>query len=105
MIRAFHLSGGGLCTIAEQAGVLQRKTALLPDAMRGVVRIERAAIVRIFSLVAMIFLPPALIASICGMNFSVMPELGWRFGYPMALGLAVASVVAAPVIFRRKGWF
>ncbi|MFP4240119.1 CorA family divalent cation transporter [Rhodosalinus sp.] len=105
MIRAFHLSGGGLCTIAEQAGVLQRKTALLPDAMRGVVRIERAVIVRILPVVAVIFLPPALIAAICGMSFTVMPEPGWHFGHPMALGLMVASVLGAPVIFRCKGWF
>lgn len=92
-------------TIAEQAGFLQQKTALLLDATLGFINIEQAAIIKIFSVVAVIFLPPTLIASIYGMNFAVMPELGWRFGYPMALGLMVASVVAALVIFRRKGWF
>lgn len=92
-------------TIAEQAGFLQQKTGMLLDATLGLINIEQAAIIKIFSVVAVIFLPPTLIASIYGMNFAVMPELGWRFGYPMALGLMVASAVAALVIFRRKGWF
>ncbi|MEE4118110.1 MAG: magnesium transporter CorA family protein [Paracoccaceae bacterium] len=92
-------------TIAEHAGFLQQKTALLLDATLGMIEIEQANIIKIFSVVAVIFLPPTLIASIYGMNFAHMPELDWRLGYPMALALMVASVVAALVIFRRKGWF
>jgi magnesium transporter len=49
-------------------------------------------------------LPPTLIASIYGMNFKGIPELDWSFGYPFALGLMVASVVAPFWFFRRKGW-
>jgi magnesium transporter len=45
-----------------------------------------------------------LIASIYGMNFHVIPELDWLWGYPFALGLMIASVAATFIYFRRKGW-
>ena len=51
-----------------------------------------------------IILVPTLIAGIYGMNFRYMPELGWRFGYPLALGLMAASAVALYVVFKRRGW-
>ncbi len=92
-------------TIAEHAGFLQQKTALLLDATLGLINIEQAQIIKIFSVVAVVFLPPTLIASIYGMNFAHMPELEWRYGYPLALALMAASVAAALAIFRRKGWF
>jgi magnesium transporter len=47
-------------------------------------------------------LPPTLIASVYGMNFESMPELTWPWGYPMALGLMVASAVVPWLIFRWK---
>jgi magnesium transporter len=49
-------------------------------------------------------LPPTLIASIYGMNFQFMPELRQTWGYPLALGLMLASVLAPFIYFRRKGW-
>ncbi|WP_372892047.1 CorA family divalent cation transporter [Rhodosalinus sp.] len=129
MIRACHLSDGGLAEaggvrtpglhgrdgmgksalrdlrpIAGPAGFLQQKTGMPRDATRGFINIAQAAIIKIFSVVAVLVLPPTLIASIHGRTFAVMPELGWRFGYPAALGLMVAAAVAARVIFRRKGW-
>lgn len=92
-------------TIAEQANFLMQKTGLLLDATLGLINIQQNAIIKIFSVVAVIFLPPTLIASIYGMNFEYMPELSWRFGYPMALGLMVLSAVGPLLFFRRKGWF
>jgi magnesium transporter len=49
-------------------------------------------------------LPPTLIASVYGMNFASMPELGWRYGYFFSLALMVCSVAVPLVYFRRKGW-
>jgi magnesium transporter len=51
-----------------------------------------------------VFLPPTLIASIYGMNFDVMPELQWPWGYPLALLLMVASAVAPYLYFKHKNW-
>ncbi|MGL4592414.1 MAG: CorA family divalent cation transporter, partial [Aestuariivirga sp.] len=59
---------------------------------------------KIFSVAAVVFLPPTLVASIYGMNFDVMPELHWTFGYPFALGLMVLSAILPFLYFKRKGW-
>ncbi|HEX3142206.1 MAG TPA: CorA family divalent cation transporter, partial [Rhizobacter sp.] len=45
-----------------------------------------------------------LIASIYGMNFQAMPELQWRFGYPLAIGLMFISIISPFWYFHRKGW-
>ena len=60
--------------------------------------------IKIFSVVAAIFLPPTLIASSYGMNFQFMPELHWAYGYPLALGLMVASAAATYLFFKFRGW-
>lgn len=91
-------------TIAEQAGHLQQKTGFMLDAALGLITIEQNAIIKIFSVAAVAFLPPTLVASIYGMNFEVMPELGWPYGYPLALGVMVLSAVVPLWIFRRRGW-
>jgi magnesium transporter len=54
--------------------------------------------------VAVVFLPPTLIASIYGMNFKFMPELDWPVGYPLAVLLMVISAIVPLLYFRRKGW-
>ena len=92
-------------TIGEQANFLMQKTGLLLDATLGLINIQQNAIIKIFSVVAVVFLPPTLIASIYGMNFEYMPEMAWRLGYPMALGLMVLSAVLPLLYFRRRGWF
>ena len=56
----------------------------LLDAMLGMVSLEQNNIIKIFSVAAVVFMPPTLIASIYGMNFKHMPELDWEFGYPIA---------------------
>jgi magnesium transporter len=50
-------------------------------------------------------MPPTLIGAIYGMNFEVMPELTWPWGYPLALALMVVSGVAPLLWFRHKRWF
>ena len=74
------------------------------DATLGMINIEQNGIIKIFSVVAVVFLPPTLVASIYGMNFDVMPELHWLAGYPWALGLMVVSALVPLIYFRRKGW-
>lgn len=90
--------------ISEQAGFLMQKTALLLDATLGLINIEQSAIIKVFSVAAVVFLPPTLIASIYGMNFAVMPELSWPYAYPAALVAMVASAVGPLYFFKRKGW-
>lgn len=91
-------------TITEQAGFLQQKTELLLEATLGLINIEQNGIIKIFSVAAVAFLPPTLIASVYGMNFEHMPELGWTLGYPLALLVMVASSLGPLLYFRRRGW-
>jgi magnesium transporter len=92
-------------SLTEQASYKSSHIAFLLDAALGLINIEQNGIIKFFSVVAVIFLPPTLVASIYGMNFDHMPELHWLAGYPMALGMMVASVVLPLLWFRRKGWF
>ncbi len=74
------------------------------SAALGLINIEQSSIIKIFSVAAVAFLPPTLIASIYGMNFEHMPELRQPLGYPLALVAMVVSAVAPLAWFRKKGW-
>ncbi len=80
------------------------KINFLLDATIGFVNINQNKIIKIFSVASVALLPPTLIASIYGMNVRHMPELEQPWGYPLAIGLMVASVAAPFIYFRRKGW-
>ena len=66
--------------------------------------VEQNKVIKIFTVMSVIFLPPTLIASIYGMNFRLIPELQWQYGYPLALLLIVVSAVLPIYIFKKKGW-
>lgn len=91
-------------SLSDYTGFLSSNIAFQLDALLGVVGIEQNNIVKIFSIAAVVFLPPTLVASIYGMNFHFMPELDWPFGYPLALGLMVISVIVPFLYFKRRGW-
>lgn len=80
------------------------KLQLMLDATLGMINIRQNAIMQVFSVVAVVFMPPTLIASIYGMNFEVMPELSWPWGYPAALGCIVVSAILPYLLFKRRGW-
>ena len=86
------------------ADFVSSRVALASDATLGMINLVQNSTVRIVSVVAVLFLPPTLIASVYGMNFRVMPELDQSWGYPMALGLMVASAVGTYLFFKWKNW-
>ncbi|WP_210497211.1 magnesium transporter CorA family protein [Microvirga antarctica] len=91
-------------SIEEHATFLSSKVQFLLDATLGLVTIEQNDIIKLFSVMSVIFLPPTLIASMYGMNFQIMPELQWQFGYPFAIVLMILAAVLPYVIFRWKRW-
>jgi len=91
-------------SLSDHAAYLSNKIQFLLDAMLGVVTIEQNNIIKIFSIAAGVFLPPTLIASIYGMNFTHMPELRWEYGYPLAFIVMVLSAVLPFWYFKRRGW-
>ncbi len=76
----------------------------LQNTFIGLVDMEQNKIIKIFTVMTVVFMPPTLIASLYGMNFTLMPELNWRYGYPFALLTMVASSLITLWIFRRKKW-
>lgn len=91
-------------SLAEHAGFVSNNITFMLDASLGLINVEQNAIIKIFSIASVVFLPPTLVASIYGMNFSVMPELEWSFGYPLALSAMLLSAVFPFLFFRWKGW-
>jgi magnesium transporter len=91
-------------SLADHAAFLSQKITFLLDATLGMINIEQSATIKIFSVAAVVFLPPTLVASIYGMNFDHMPELQWLFGYPFAIGLMILSAFVPFWYFKRRGW-
>jgi magnesium transporter len=91
-------------SVTDHASYVSGNVTFLLDAALGLINIEQNAIIKIFSVAAVVFMPPTLIASIYGMNFHHMPELDWRLAYPAALCAMVASAILPILWFQRKGW-
>jgi magnesium transporter len=91
-------------SIADHATYLASKITFLLDAMLGMVSIQQNDIIKIFSVAAVGLMPPTLIASIYGMNFKHMPELDWRYGYPLVIMAMIASAVIPYLFFKWKKW-
>ena len=92
-------------SLSDHATYLANKITFLLDAMLGVVNIQQNNIIKIFSIAAVVLMPPTLIASIYGMNFHHnMIELEWEYGYPFALILIVLAAVLPLVFFKWKKW-
>jgi magnesium transporter len=82
-----------VASLTDHASYLSNKITFVLDAMLGVVNLEQNNIIKLFSVMAVVLMPPTLIASIYGMNFKVMPELEWQHGYPIALLMMVFAAV------------
>ncbi|OYW84585.1 MAG: hypothetical protein B7Z20_10540 [Sphingobium sp. 32-64-5] len=93
-----------LGSLTDHASYLGSNITFLLDASLGLISIEQNAVLKIFSVSAIIFMPPTLVAGIYGMNFDVMPELRWALGYPFALVLMLLSAVLPFAFFRWRGW-
>jgi magnesium transporter len=93
-----------LQSLEQDASFKAQKVQFLLDATLGFINLAQNDIIKLFSVLAVIFMPPTMIASIYGMNFKVMPELEWPWGYPAALVLMGLVAVGPYVFFRWKKW-
>jgi magnesium transporter len=83
---------------------LSTEIAFLHEATIGLINLEQNRIIKVFSIAAVLFLPPTLVGTVYGMNFEAMPELKWSFGYPLALMLMVLSSIVPYFYFKTKRW-
>jgi magnesium transporter len=97
--------GQDLQPLGDHASFLSQKVNFLLDATLGLINVEQNAIIKIFTVAAVLFLPPTVVGTIYGMNFERMPELKWVFGYPFAIVLMVLSAIVPYWYFKRRRWF
>lgn len=90
--------------LSQQTSFLSDKITFQLDATLGMINVEQNLIIKIFSVVAVFFMPPTLVSSLYGMNFEYMPELKWMYGYPAAIFLMVLCALTPYLYFRKKGW-
>jgi magnesium transporter len=107
----WRITGKDVIALADHANFVSSKVTFILDATLGLINSEQNSInsqqnkiIKLFSVLAVVLLPPTLIASIYGMNFQHMPELRWPWGYPMALVLMLISAVVPYLIFKYKRW-
>ncbi len=100
----FRSIASDAAALSDHASFLGTKVSFLLEATLGLINLEQNNIIKIFSVAAVMFMPPTLIASVYGMNFRHMPELAWPLGYPVALLLMFGSILGIYIYFKRRGW-
>lgn len=93
-----------VASLNDHAAFMAGKMNFLLEATLGMINLDQNQVIKIFSIVAVVFLPPTLVATVYGMNFTRMPELDWQFGYPLAIGAMVIAALVPLWYFNRKGW-
>jgi magnesium transporter len=93
-----------VASLTEYESSLSGKIQFLLDATLGLISVEQNEIVKTLTIASVVGIPPVVIAGIYGMNFHLMPELGWKYGYPFALFLMAVSAAIPYLWFKRRGW-
>lgn len=93
-----------IASLSDYASFISNNINFLLNATLGMINSQQTGIIKIFSVAAVVFLPPTLIASIYGMNFRFMPELSSPWGYPLSLALMILSAFLPYWYFKRRGW-
>ena len=91
-------------SLSDHSTYQSNKITFLLDAVLGMVSLEQNNIIKIFSVAAVVLMPPTLVASIYGMNFKHMPELDWTVGYPLALILMLVAAILPYLFFKWRRW-
>ena len=93
-----------IASLLQHSQFSSERLEYLQNTFLGLVNIEQNQVIKIFTVVTVVFMPPTLIASIYGMNFAFMPELKWMAGYPFAIALMIFSSLIFLWYFKRKRW-
>jgi magnesium transporter len=104
--RGRHLKSllGDVGALNDHSNFVGENLNFLLDASLGMISLQQNLVMKIFSVVAVVLMPPTLIAGIYGMNFDFMPELNWPLGYPFSIVVMLLSAVLPYLYARRKGW-
>jgi magnesium transporter len=90
--------------VAEVNELLREAIKANMDTYLSLIGVKQNEIMKVLTLVATIFIPLTFIAGIYGMNFEVMPELGFRYGYAVVWAVMVAVTMGMLLYFRKRDW-
>ena len=99
------MAGADVQSLTEYEVHLTDKLQFLLDADLGFINVEQNDLFKVMTIWSVVGIPPVLFAGIWGMNFHVMPELAWHYGYPIALATIVLSGIVPLVWFKLRGWW
>ena len=91
-------------SIKEHAGFEHDKVRYLQQSVMTSLNVKQNQVVKVFTIITAVFLPPTLIATFYGMNFSVMPELSWEWGFTATILLTLLAALLPLWYIKRKGW-
>ena len=103
-LRYIHLFMNLLARRRDFAVSLRDYTMQVRDLHNAQLEVSQNRIMTLLTVVTTIFMPLTLIAGWYGMNFRYMPELEWRFGYPLVIAVSAAVVVFCLILFKKKKW-
>jgi magnesium transporter len=95
---------GDVAGVKEHAYFEHEKVRYLQNAVTNILNIKQNQIVKIFTIITAVFLPPTLVATFYGMNFAVMPELSWKHGFIYSMALTLTAALLPLLYIKRKGW-
>lgn len=90
--------------VKEHAAFEHDKVRYLQNSVVGLLNIKQNQIVKVFTIITAVFLPPTLVATFYGMNFAVMPELSWKHGFTISIVLTLIAALLPLIYIKRKGW-
>jgi magnesium transporter len=101
----FHSTSRDVISLSDHASFLGTKVSFLLEATLGLINVEQNNIIKIFSVAAVLFMPPTLIASIYGMNYHLLPDLPGKYSnFLFSILLMVGSMGVTYALFKRRGW-
>ena len=103
-LRYFHMFTERVMRLQEQVNGQREYVMQLRDLMQSQMEVRQNRIMTVLTVITSIFLPLTLIAGWYGMNFKYMPELEWRYSYPVVIAVSVVIVIASLAWFKRKKW-
>ncbi len=103
-LRYFRLFLNRMARLHDTSSSLRDYTMQLNDQHKAYLDIKQNRIMAILTVVTTIFMPLTLIAGWYGMNFRYMPELEWRWGYPVIIAISLLIAISCLLFFRKKKW-
>lgn len=103
-VRYFDMFGERVRRLRENVEMLRDSVIHLRDAYQSALELKLNQTMKIFTVFTVIFSPLTLITGWYGMNFENMPELKWKYGYFIVIGISAALLMLLLLLFKRKKW-